>query len=204
MIRLMSEPGSYPIFDADTGSLLRGLVREGKVTPGAVQARRAQHVGTASGLLGRLPNFPTASLQEIVEIRGELSTLLRNFRRSVQRLTEGVATNPVVDPGEFGAEIDEVWRFEVEPSMGELRQAIRDNKYHSQLARAAGDNAWATAATVALAVANTGDLAAALAPLTVGMKVGFEAAVQQARDRRTVGDHQYLFLHRTEERLHRG
>jgi hypothetical protein len=95
----LSDPTTYPLFDDDTGRLVRAGREAGIFVVPAAAERRATEVGLAPGLIGELPAFPNAEMDRILEARVSLEPHVTRFRRAVNELRRYLETTGVRTPG---------------------------------------------------------------------------------------------------------
>ena len=68
---ILHSPGAYPVFDDQLGKFVSTMIETGAIAPGFAMSRGRQ-AATADRLLGSLPTFPAATMDEIVDIRDGL------------------------------------------------------------------------------------------------------------------------------------
>lgn len=78
----ISDGTTYPLFDDQTGDIVRLAVKEGKFSVSEAGIARSKHSGLAANLLERLPLFDDASIDELLDIRRELERPLVRFSSS--------------------------------------------------------------------------------------------------------------------------
>jgi hypothetical protein len=88
----------------------------------------------AAGLLGYLPTFPEATVDEILDIREALAVPLTQFRGVMVSVANSIGSRPW-ERG-FDDEIQDVWVGQVEPALMAIQSAVRDDR--SMLERANG------------------------------------------------------------------
>lgn len=164
--------GTYPLFDDQTGDLVRAALREGKLSGDRIGMAKGRIVGLASDLFERLPLFDKASVDEILAIRAELERSLVRFRSAIieySRLIESAQWDR-----SFKQEAEIVFREKVEPAVAEVEDAVKANRLIRDLLRkfATGSLLPATSSGLGLLVSNV----AAFSPLA-GTSLGFAAGV---------------------------
>ena len=121
---------SYPLFDEDTGTLVRAAVGEGMFDLGATAKRRGKQAATATDYITRVPAFPGATIAEVLDIRSEspsrscASSTVADLSREVEAAAHDE---------DFAAEVADLYVTEVEPVLLELREAVETNTYLRQL-----------------------------------------------------------------------
>ena len=129
----VNSPKTYPLFDDFTGNLVRLGLKEGRIETTDAQTNRAKHLGLAAGLLERLPCFDEASVQELLQIQSELQNPLVNFRRSMIAFSEEIGSAPW--DNDFAIEVENTFRAKVEPTVLEIEQQVKENRYLLEIAR---------------------------------------------------------------------
>ena len=90
IMRTVSDSSTYPLFDDGTGSLVRVGVEIGATSPTVTRISQAKQTQLATDLLGRLPLFDEASMNEILDIRRELDPHLIRFRSAIIKYAEKI------------------------------------------------------------------------------------------------------------------
>lgn len=129
----VSDENTYPLFDDQTGDLVRLAVKEGKIQVSDSGIARGKHSALAANLLERLPLFEEAEIDEILDIRRELDRPLKRFRSAIIKFSEGIK-NASWDE-EFSHDAEVVFIREIEPAILDIEDAIRSNNYLVNLAR---------------------------------------------------------------------
>ncbi len=198
---MLSDAAAYPLLDDRSGALVRAAVREGVFQPVALARDHGRQVMVASDALGRLPAFPAATIDEMLDIRRELQVPLIRFRAAVTRLGRTMAAAPYDE--HVQAEVDDLYREHIAPALQEIEELVQANAYLRRL----GEQAVGTLGPVVTAVVTVGvtrmadlpwvlDVAAPVVQATAG------AAWQKyGAGQRPITQHEMFFLHRTEELL---
>lgn len=112
----LRDPRTRVLFDAEAGKLAKLLLAT-SADPG-LGFTRAGQAAVGSGLIARLPAFPQAPMDELLDLRSDLTESLRRYRSAVVTLSAGL------DPGlgsQVEERIDDIWIANVEPAITELR-----------------------------------------------------------------------------------
>jgi hypothetical protein len=133
MGRTVDDPSTYPLFDDQTGNLVRLGIAEGKMTPSAAAVARGRHSTLAANLLQRLPTLDGASVDELIDIRRELERPLVAFRGGILRFSEDVSSAAWDD--DFLAEAQVVFDRDVLPAVREIEEQVASNAYLRALLR---------------------------------------------------------------------
>jgi hypothetical protein len=87
----------------------------------------------AGHLLARLPSFEQASIDEIIDIRTELDNPLTRFRGAVIKFSDQIRSASWDQ--DFTSDAETVFHKEVKPSVLEIEEAIKSNRYLDSLLR---------------------------------------------------------------------
>ncbi len=119
---LLASPNTHLLVDESTAGLASALVTEGHVAPAALAMARAARARTGSGLVSRLPSFPTTTVGAVLEARTDLAVPLANYRAGIDKLNARMVSDPF-DAG-YNSEIGDIWRDEVAPAVDTLRREL--------------------------------------------------------------------------------
>lgn len=136
--RYLQDPTKFVLLDATMASLARSLIDEGHVRLPERAVSNASEAVLGTGILARLPAFTTAPLDEVVDLRRDLDEPLGRYRRKVSRLRSELRTGPFDQHIE--AEVDALWRNEVDPAIVEIRQAMADHGLVREILRSLSGN----------------------------------------------------------------
>lgn len=141
---------TYPLLDAGTGELLSKLIADPDAQSSAAVAGR--HVHLAAHLFERLPIFERASVSELLDIRSELQKPLVRFRSAMLASAEKIASAPW-EKG-FSREAETLILRDVEPSVLELEELVRDARLRKHILTTVAEGDWklTAAGTFALGV----------------------------------------------------
>jgi hypothetical protein len=120
--RLLVDPQSHLMFDEQIAGIVTALLREEQAELHPLTAEHALRAATGTGLLERLPAFPEAPMDAILETRTELAGSLIRYRRGVIHLSAKLLSGPL-EPA-LKAEVDDLWRDEVQPTLVSLRTEL--------------------------------------------------------------------------------
>lgn len=201
----------YLLFDEPIADLTVAAIREGHFTPAPGPAGRSAQAMAASGLMGRLPTFPGATVNEVLDIRSELAPSLTRFRASMVTISKDF-TSESWESG-FQDELHDAWVGTVHPAIQEIEEMVRDNR--SLLSWASSMTGTAKAAWPGLSVVagGLGVLAGGVAGHVDVVQVlrgagalgGVTPLLQALRDRRTaqadIRMQPFYFLYKTERML---
>ena len=183
--RYLRDPNMFVLLDEQMASMTRSLISEGHVRPPERSVSNAAEAILGTGLLSRLPAFPSVPLKEAMELRQDLDDPLDRYRRKVAHLRGQLQTTPFSE--HVQAEVDAVWRTEVGPTINDIRTAMADHSLVREVVRSLGRNVgdiakgWAPAALTVF----TGTQFQLEGALTAGLAAGAAVApglVQGAMD----------------------
>jgi hypothetical protein len=133
---LLQDPRVRLLLDDQVGHLVRSLVDEGQVELGKFALKHAGEACVGSGLIARLPAFPHAPTDELLDLRRDLSNPLARYRSAVSRIADKL-TFRSFDP-ESAAEIDDLWINEVAPALAEMQEGFAEHGLVREIARTMG------------------------------------------------------------------
>jgi hypothetical protein len=134
----LQNPTWFVLLDDSVASLARSMISDGMIKPPQRAISNAGEAALGAGFLARLPAFPGAPMDELLDLRRDLGEPLGCYRRQVSRLRGELRTEPFDEHIE--AEIDAVWRADVNPAIGEIRLAMADHGLVREILRAFGDD----------------------------------------------------------------
>jgi hypothetical protein len=146
----VSDGSTFPLFDDDSGNLIRLAIKEGYLTVSEVEAIRGRHCALAADLFDRLPLFEAASIDEIVDIRQELNRPLVNFRSAMMSFSDKIKSASW--DTDFPHEAQAVFHREIAPAVLEIEAAVRANNALLALWRATTERPLAVTGGSALAI----------------------------------------------------
>jgi len=198
----LSSGREYLIFDRPIASLTEAAIREGLFTLARGPAGRCAQAMTASGLIGRLPTFPTATVDEVIDIRSELAPSLTKFRSAMVTISKSFSSAPWET--KFEDEVHDAWVESVLPAVESIDASVKDNS--SLLSLATGLTGAANSAYPGLAIVGTGLVGHLGAVAAVGGALaGIAPILQVVRDRRRADSEvrmqPFYFLYAADEAL---
>jgi hypothetical protein len=179
--RHLSLGREYLIFDEPIANLTDAAIREGLFNPAKGPAGRCAQAMTASGMVGRLPTFPTATLDEVIDIRSELAPSITQFRSAMVTISKSFRSAPWEK--DFEDEVHDAWVESVVPAVESIVASVKDNT--SLLSLASGITGAANTAFPGLAIVGTG-LVGHLGAVAIagGALAGVAPILQAVRDRK--------------------
>lgn len=209
---VLQDPAAHALFDEATASLARSLVEEGWIEPDSLSLVHARQAAVSGGLIARLPSFPDSPMHDVLGLRADLAAPLARYRRGISDLASKLQAQ--VYDEQSAAEIDDLWRNQVSPTLQDLREGLAEHSFVRSLARQAASDPKAVAAGVASAGAlvmgfQSGETLQTMIAMLAGGAgaVGSTAALagRAANDgisgRRAARKHDLFYLHEVDSRL---
>lgn len=160
----ISGKSTYPLFDEESNSIISAGIKAGIIPVSDLGIARGKEVGLAADLFKRLPLFPRASVNEILDIRRELDGPLRQFRSAMLRFS-GNIKNASWDE-EFDQSAELVFRQEVAPAILNIEAEVKSNRFMMELTERLVPVGAAGVSVLAVAMSNLPS--SALAALALG------------------------------------
>lgn len=207
LMGLLTRSRSLPLLDDAMGGLARAGIEEGLFVPGASARRRTAQAASASGFLERLPTFPDAPMDEVLDIRSELRKPLTQFRAEVVRLSADIA-DTALEP-DFAAEVDAQWHGTVSPALQEIREIVEQNTYLRRL-RAQGTDSqrvvegvtgFGGGGVLGVMLGSTSATAFAVAAASMGLGAALQARTERRDTDAEARKSGFWFLHEVDQRL---
>ena len=187
------------LFDDDSAELVEALLRTGELEATEPNLRLARQAALGAGLIGRLPAFPNAPMDELLDLRKDLGDPLIRYRGAVVTYSKQL---PTVLGRDLDFEVGQLWEETVAPSISEIEQRLADHALIREMARAADARdltrfLWTSTASVGLAEF-TDVQAFLLGAVAAASHVGIDATISALRNRgeglRNVRDHELYYL----------
>lgn len=150
--RHLSSGREYLIFDEPVANLTEAAIREGLFHPAMGPAGRCAQAMAASALMGRLPTFPDATVDEVLDIRKEMAPSLTQFRSAMVTISKTFTSSAWESA--FEDEVHDAWVETVLPAVEAIDGSVRDN--NSLLRLAAGMSGAANTALPGLIIVAAG------------------------------------------------
>ncbi len=166
---VMRRVHTYPLFDGSTSNLVTLAEREGLFARPAGTDSKAKQVHAAAAFMDRLPTFENATIQEILDIRDELSDPLVRFRSAISRISVQLDGGPHTDA--FSAGVEQIFVNDIQPALLEIHERIKDNTSLERLAwNLPKELGWIAGGVLSAIVSQTLDfpqLAAGMPPVSI-------------------------------------
>ena len=200
--RHLSSGREYLIFDEAIASFTEAAIREGVFTPAKGPAGRCAQAMTASALMGRLPTFPNATVDEVIDIRSELAPALTQFRSAMVTISN--AFTSAAWEKDFEDEVHDAWVESVLPAVEAIDASVKDNT--SLLSLATGIVGAGNTSYPGLAIVGAGLVGhVGAAAVAGGVLSGAAPLMQAIRDRKSAKQgirmQPFYFLYAVEQHL---
>lgn len=206
---------SLPLLDDITGDIARQGLEEGLFIAARTTGHRGAEVGAASGFLERLPTFPNATMDEVLDVRDSLNEPLITFRAEVVRLSEAMAGHAL--DGSLAIDVEREWRATVQPALAAIDDAVRSDRYLAELRNQATAPRRLNQAVGTYAAERMGELASgnglgvvlghtsyaaiASAAAAFGIGAAFDALAERRTARDAASSGAFWFLNQTQHRI---
>ena len=196
----LSSGATYPLFDDQTGNLVKTGLKAGRINVSQAGIIRGKHSGLAARLLERLPLFDHATVNEILDIRRELEKPLTRFRSSIIKFSDGIRTAAWDE--DFSFEAEQVFQRDVQPAVLDLEEAVKTNKYLIALLRKLADKPLIIPGASALGILMSKlsalpDIASqAFGVASASGLLAYDAYKDWLNDRRRIEDNQLYFYYK--------
>jgi len=197
----VSGKSTYPLFDEESGSIISAGVSAGVIPVSELGIARGKEVALAADLFKRLPLFPRATVNEILDIRTELEISLRQFRSAMLRFSASIKNASWDDDFDQSAEL--VFRREVAPAVLNIEEEVKSNRFMMELTQKLVPVGTAGVSVLAVAMSNLPPSAIAALSLA-GATVAAATVVQAYRaylEKRQVTQHNNLYFYHSAGQL---
>lgn len=149
---------SYPLFDERSNDLMKSAVDEHLIDLSEIEKTRITHAGLADNYIQRLPSFEQASMDEIIDIKKELSNPVVRFRSKMLSYSQEIKSQPW--NADFETECSMLFDKEVAPAILEIEEATKDNCFMKNLGKKffTDEGAWKTTGGLVFSIAASGVL----------------------------------------------
>ena len=198
--RLLSDPTTYPVFDEKMGDFVRVAVDAQRLNIAGYKARRGASASVSERFLARLPTFPGAKVDEVIDIRADLRDPLFRFRRELQQVVADMELSPW-DP-QFEHSVQAAWIERVAPALLEIEELSNEKKLGINY----GPEAVGTLVTAGSMFAGMNMITEGLIAAGVGAAGGVAAAtatavLKQRAYVKKIRANPYFFVYDTDQRL---
>jgi hypothetical protein len=190
-------PHEHPLLAAGDGLSLRDAAESASLP--AASLSRANRAELAASMLADIPSFPTASIDELLDIRSRVENHLNRFRAAVAEL-ESELNASVMDDG-FAAAIDDAKLRHVSPALEELHESLDDAGLGPSTARAVPAMATGVLGLGASLALSAPDLAGVMAVAAGGTTATAMEFIERRKQENERKQHHLFLLFDVERRL---
>lgn len=198
--KILASRSTMPIFDTDSAKLIKAMLDKSGESLSSQQVEDMKEAGLAAGIIGRLPNVDSASLEELLQIRDALSEPLVRFRSTIVTTSRDMTAHSL-EP-DFESETRAIWRRDVAPELLDITKLLDDGRWHKTLwneLRPSMGKASATGTGLLLGSPVQMPLLTAGVALAAGTVL--EAGHARKKLRQQVEKKPYYFIHQANARL---
>jgi len=200
LVPLLQDPTVHAVFDRRASQVFRHLGQTDARLASPSLGQRSREAELGAGLVARLPAFPQAPLDELLDLKEDLNGPLQRYRAVVHKL-EADMSQELASP-EVDADIQAVWRATVAPALVELEEELTDHSFVRELGRSAAVSARdlvISGASLTVALATVGDIAvsvsAAAGAAGMASHATAKALVERAANRRSLRKSDFYYLY---------
>lgn len=124
---------SYPLFDEQSNDIMKTAVENRIVNISQTDKRKIVHAGLTDNYIQRLPSFSEATIDELIDIKSELSKPLTRFRSKMLCYSDSLQSMPW--DKDFEAECELLYDKEVAPALLEIEESTKDISFVKNLGR---------------------------------------------------------------------
>ncbi len=124
---------SYPLFDEQSNDLMKAALESNIINISPIDKRKITHAGLADNYIQRLPSFAEATVDELIDIKSELSQPLIRFRSKMISYSDSLQSMPW--DNDFEKECDLLYDKEVAPALLEIEECTKDNSFIKNLGK---------------------------------------------------------------------
>ena len=203
---------SNPLFDDNSYSLINAAVKAKLINFSESEKAKITHVGLVDNYLQRLPSFEEASIDELIDIKNELSKPLIRFRSKMMDYSEGIKLLPW--DKDFENECNALFVKEIEPYLLEIEEATQDNSFKKNLGSKflTQEGLWKSYNGLVIGIATTGVIYtlnefalnndSVMAGVGAGVVSKFvEAVYEHEKNKKDIEKNELYFYYKTREIL---
>lgn len=167
-------------------------------------ASHVSHIPLVSYFLDQLPVLDDASVEEVLAVKDKLQRPLVKFRSAVVEYADKITSQP--DDEAFALECENFFLRDVSPSLMEIDDQVRSNKYITSLLRRLNkplDLARNSALGLAISCLFPEYLRHSLGIGVAGIAMGYDACNEWQKERKAIESNRLFFLYQVGNKLQR-
>ena len=141
---------TFPLFDEVSNNLMALAVKSRIIRLSDTDCRKITHAGVSDNIIHRLPSFDSASVDEILDIRKELTNPLVRFRSKMLEYSDNIQAMPW--DKDFTDECTILYEKEITPAILEIEERTKATGFVKNLAKSVITDGNFLKSTVGLAV----------------------------------------------------
>lgn len=122
LLQALDQPATSVLCDPEVANEIRSRAQLTYSTPAEERAGRAR---LGAGLIARLPDFPHATMDELIDIAGQSDTALSRYRKAVVELNTKFRHGPF--DADYDVALADFWTTDVLPAITDIEDAYRDS-----------------------------------------------------------------------------
>lgn len=135
LVARLADKKTRLLFDRQAGGIVQSMLEGGMIPANPQGLRLAAQAALGAGFTERLPAFPTAKMDELLDMRKELALPLARYRGAVARFSKDM---PQVVGENLDFEVEQLWIETVKPVLLGLEDEMADHGLVRELARSLG------------------------------------------------------------------
>ena len=132
LVTRLTDKKTRLLFDRQAGDLVQSMLAAGLIPSNPQGLRLAAQAALGAGFTERLPAFPMAKMDELLDLRKELRLPLARYRGAVVRFSKHM---PQAVGSDLDFEVEQLWQETVGPALLGLQDEMADHGLVRELAR---------------------------------------------------------------------
>lgn len=132
LVARLTDKKTRLLFDRQAGGIIQSMLKDGMIPSNPQGLRLAAQAALGAGFTERLPAFPSAKMDELLDLRKELALPLARYRGAVARFSKDM---PQVVGENLDFEVKQLWIETVKPALLGLEDEMADHGLVRELAR---------------------------------------------------------------------
>lgn len=165
--RILEE--TYPLLDENILDLVKVKINDEKLNISDVDLEKIKQIGFVFNIFQKLPNFEDATIDEILDIRKTLGKPLIRFRSAIIEISDCIRYKPW--DKNFYYDIDKLFYQKIEPTVLEIEEECKANKYLSKLLYTATKSAWGIPAGLGVIISKLAEVSN-ISATAIGLAIG--------------------------------
>lgn len=134
IVKRLSDSRTHLLFDQATASFVDSMVREGVVGLSSTGRLLLGKAAMGAGLVAKLPSFEAASVDELLQLRADLTKPLARYRSEVVRRSRTIPDIPLI---ELDTAVQAEWEASVAPALDDLSTGLLEHGLVHELSKQA-------------------------------------------------------------------